>query len=66
MPPGTPLQNNLTELWALLNFLLPVIFSNLSDFESWFDFGDLGEEGGKTGIVAAEQRNQVDGTPDSG
>ena len=23
---GTPLQNNLPELWALLNFLLPKIF----------------------------------------
>jgi SNF2 family DNA or RNA helicase len=25
---GTPLQNNLHELWALLNFLLPDIFNN--------------------------------------
>lgn len=25
---GTPLQNNLHELWALLNFLLPDIFSS--------------------------------------
>ena len=24
---GTPLQNNLHELWALLNFLLPEVFS---------------------------------------
>ena len=56
---GTPLQNNLAELWALLNFLLPVIFSNLSDFESWFDFSAVGEEGGNASIVAAEQRNQV-------
>ena len=24
---GTPLQNNLNELWALLNFLLPKVFS---------------------------------------
>jgi ATP-dependent helicase STH1/SNF2 len=27
---GTPLQNNLTELWALLNFLLPTIFRYVS------------------------------------
>lgn len=33
---GTPLQNNLTELWSLLNFLLPHIFSSSDDFESWF------------------------------
>jgi len=34
---GTPLQNNLTELWALLNFLLPKIFSSSEDFEKWFN-----------------------------
>jgi len=33
---GTPLQNNLTELWALLNFLLPTIFSSSENFETWF------------------------------
>lgn len=33
---GTPLQNNLTELWALLNFLLPTIFSSAETFETWF------------------------------
>ena len=27
---GTPLQNNLHELWALLNFLLPEVFSDAS------------------------------------
>ncbi len=25
---GTPLQNNLHELWALLNFILPELFSS--------------------------------------
>lgn len=29
---GTPIQNNLTELWALLNFLEPEIFSDLQQF----------------------------------
>ncbi|PJF17788.1 hypothetical protein PSACC_02392 [Paramicrosporidium saccamoebae] len=33
---GTPLQNNLHELWALLNFLLPDIFSSSDDFDGWF------------------------------
>jgi superfamily II DNA or RNA helicase len=33
---GTPLQNNLHELWALLNFLLPDIFSSSEDFDIWF------------------------------
>ncbi|KAK2949114.1 putative Chromatin structure-remodeling complex subunit snf21 [Blattamonas nauphoetae] len=33
---GTPLQNNLTELWSLLNFLLPSIFNSSETFEKWF------------------------------
>ena len=34
---GTPLQNNLHELWALLNFLLPEVFGSSDDFDQWFD-----------------------------
>ena len=33
---GTPLQNNLHELWALLNFLLPDIFDDSRAFDTWF------------------------------
>ncbi|BAF25206.2 Os09g0442700, partial [Oryza sativa Japonica Group] len=33
---GTPLQNNLAELWSLLNFILPDIFSSHQEFESWY------------------------------
>lgn len=33
---GTPLQNNLHELWALLNFLLPDVFGDAEAFDSWF------------------------------
>ncbi|XP_039114960.1 probable chromatin-remodeling complex ATPase chain [Dioscorea cayenensis subsp. rotundata] len=33
---GTPLQNNLHELWSLLNFLLPEIFSSAESFDEWF------------------------------
>ncbi|XP_008796216.1 ISWI chromatin-remodeling complex ATPase CHR11 [Phoenix dactylifera] len=33
---GTPLQNNLHELWSLLNFLLPEIFSSAETFDAWF------------------------------
>lgn len=34
---GTPLQNNLHELWALLNFLLPDVFNSSDDFDTWFN-----------------------------
>lgn len=29
-------QNNLHELWSLLNFLLPEIFSSAETFDEWF------------------------------
>ncbi|CAA2954244.1 probable helicase CHR10 isoform X1 [Olea europaea subsp. europaea] len=33
---GTPIQNNLTELWALMHFCLPSIFGKLEQFLSAF------------------------------
>ncbi|BFZ16660.1 hypothetical protein BsWGS_19698 [Bradybaena similaris] len=43
---GTPLQNKLPELWALLNFLLPSIFKACATFEQWFNapFAMTGEK----------------------
>ena len=42
---GTPIQNNLTELWSLLNFLMPVIFNDKNTFQHWFDVrGNLRDE----------------------
>ncbi|KAI5082173.1 hypothetical protein GOP47_0001916 [Adiantum capillus-veneris] len=38
---GTPLQNNLPELWSLLNFILPQIFASLEEFQTWFEFADI-------------------------
>lgn len=34
---GTPLQNNLVELWAMLNFVLPTIFKSSKSFDEWFN-----------------------------
>lgn len=34
---GTPLQNNLQELWALLNFLIPSLFDTSDQFSEWFN-----------------------------
>jgi SWI/SNF-related matrix-associated actin-dependent regulator of chromatin subfamily A member 5 len=42
---GTPLQNNLHELWSLLNYLLPDIFESSEVFDAWFEAGSRkGEE----------------------
>jgi ATP-dependent DNA helicase len=43
---GTPLQNNLKELWSLLHFLMPDTFLDWEAFEVWFDFSDLQDEAG--------------------
>lgn len=51
---GTPLQNNLHELWALLNFLLPEVFDNPEDFDALFN---LKEGQGQTEVV--EQLHKV-------
>ena len=45
---GTPLQNNLHELWALLNFLMPEVFSSSGMFDSWFNTSD---EEGKENVI---------------
>jgi SWI/SNF-related matrix-associated actin-dependent regulator of chromatin subfamily A member 5 len=41
---GTPLQNNLHELWALLNFLLPDVFGESDAFDSWFSGQDQDQD----------------------
>ena len=33
---GTPLQNDITELWSLLNLLLPTVFDDAHQFKDWF------------------------------
>ncbi|XP_054874827.1 lymphoid-specific helicase isoform X2 [Amphiprion ocellaris] len=53
---GTPLQNNLAELWSLLNFLLPEVFDDLKSFESWFDISSLGEA---ENVVVAEREQNI-------
>lgn len=48
---GTPLQNNLKELWSLLHFLMPLIFTDWEAFETWFDFTDLEDEEGTASFI---------------
>ncbi|TKA81134.1 hypothetical protein B0A55_01644 [Friedmanniomyces simplex] len=33
---GTPIQNNMQELWALLHFIMPSLFDNHDEFSEWF------------------------------
>ncbi|KAJ2812150.1 ATP-dependent DNA helicase Snf21 [Coemansia furcata] len=51
---GTPLQNNLPELWALLNFVLPDIFSSAQSFDEWFSM-PFANSGGQDCIELNEE-----------
>ncbi|ORD93820.1 INO80 [Enterospora canceri] len=33
---GTPIQNTMTELWALLHFIMPTLFDSVTEFSEWF------------------------------
>ncbi|OXB71245.1 UNVERIFIED_CONTAM: hypothetical protein H355_006713 [Colinus virginianus] len=46
---GTPLQNSLVELWALLHFLMPAVFASHQDFKCWFS----------DPLTAAIEKNQL-------
>lgn len=46
---GTPLQNNLHELWSLLNFILPDVFSDSAQFDEWFE-----TQGGDQDVVVKQ------------
>ncbi|KAL8779418.1 MAG: hypothetical protein Q9194_001467 [Teloschistes cf. exilis] len=56
---GTPLQNNLSELWSLLNYLLPEAFSDLEHFESIFNFSDVQDETNPNHILTKQRRQET-------
>jgi ATP-dependent DNA helicase len=56
---GTPLQNNLSELWSLLHFLMPSIFDKFESFESWFDFSDLKDKQGYEQILSEDRQKKL-------
>ena len=50
---GTPIQNSMSELWALLHFIMPNLFDSHEQFQEWFskdieahsqDKGELNQE----------------------
>ncbi|KAB8416334.1 hypothetical protein FH972_024854 [Carpinus fangiana] len=53
---GTPLQNNLPELWALLNFVLPSIFKSVKSFDEWFNTPFANTGGGDNMALTEEEQ----------
>jgi ATP-dependent DNA helicase len=62
-PNRTPIQNTLDELWSLLNFVNPQIFDDLSVFQSWFGFKDIGQKTqgatNEESILLEERKNRT-------
>ncbi|VUZ51683.1 unnamed protein product, partial [Hymenolepis diminuta] len=56
---GTPLQNNISELWMLLHFLLPEIFPMVADFARWFDPATLMDQMGRDRLAAQEAEHAL-------
>ncbi|KAG8723887.1 hypothetical protein FRC09_001355 [Ceratobasidium sp. 395] len=61
---GTPLQNNMRELFALLNFICPEVFSDYDDLDSFLhkdveEGADDEEEGGEKKVMTDEEKSAV-------
>ncbi|KAG8908274.1 hypothetical protein FRB99_007807 [Tulasnella sp. 403] len=55
-------QNNLNELWSLLNFIMPKIFDDLSAFQAWFTpaaSSQIGSADKDESGLSAEQSAQI-------
>lgn len=59
---GTPIQNSLEELWALLHFVMPELFERKDDFAEWFS-KDIESAASRLGTVKlnADQLRRLQG-----
>lgn len=54
-------QNNIPELWALLNFVLPKVFNSPKSFDEWFNAPFAGTGGEKADMNEEEKLLVVKG-----
>lgn len=55
---GTPIQNTMGELWALLHFIMPTLFDSHEEFSTWFS-KDIEKEGKKIDDVQLQRLHMV-------
>ncbi|TYJ51581.1 hypothetical protein B9479_007840 [Cryptococcus floricola] len=56
---GTPIQNSMHELWALLHFIMPQLFDSHEEFTEWFSKDIESSSGGVTGTLKPEQLKRL-------
>ncbi len=55
---GTPIQNSMSELWALLHFIMPNLFDSHEQFQEWFS-KDIEAHSQEKGELNQEQLNRL-------
>jgi ATP-dependent DNA helicase len=55
---GTPVQNNMQELWSLLHFIAPSMFDDVEQFQEWFPQKLLSTDKRKTTSDMTEKLKQ--------
>ncbi|KAK8858405.1 hypothetical protein IAR55_002632 [Kwoniella newhampshirensis] len=57
---GTPIQNSMHELWALLHFIMPSLFDSHEEFSEWFSRDiENAAAGGNGGSLKPEQLRRL-------
>ena len=58
---GTPIQNSMSELWALLHFIMPDLFDSLDQFKEWFskDIESNSEDRRKLNIIQLNRLHAI-------
>jgi DNA helicase INO80 len=55
---GTPIQNSMQELWALLHFIMPTMFDSHEEFSEWFS-KDIESHASDKGKLNERQLNRL-------
>ncbi|KAL1409723.1 putative DNA helicase ino80 [Vanrija albida] len=56
---GTPIQNSMHELWALLHFIMPSLFDSHEEFSEWFSKDIENAAGGGNSTLKPEQLKRL-------
>lgn len=56
---GTPIQNTMAELWALLHFIMPQLFDSHEEFQEWFSKDIEAHSKNKQGFLNKTQLNRL-------